>query len=147
MENREVSSANSSYSLLRPSAKSLIYIKNRKGPRIEPWGTPTLTSAQDEHWPFKTSLCFLLRRMSRKMLMISPLIPFWRSLKRRPSCHTLSKAFEISRNISQTSYPLSNSFKISWLIERSWMMQESPDLNPDWFRERRLLSERKSHVN
>ena len=31
--------------------------------------------------------------------MISPLIPFWRSLKIRPSCHTLSKAFEISRDI------------------------------------------------
>ena len=35
-ENREVSSANSLHSLLRPSDKSLIYIKNNKGPRIDP---------------------------------------------------------------------------------------------------------------
>ena len=49
--------------------------------------------------------------------MISPLIPFWRSLKIRPSCHTLSKAFEISRNIPWTSSPASNAFKISWLID------------------------------
>ena len=33
MENREVSSAKSLHSLLRPSDKSLIYIRNIKGPR------------------------------------------------------------------------------------------------------------------
>ena len=146
-ENREMSSENSLHSLLRPSDKSLIYIKNNKGPRIHPWGTPALTSAQEEHWPFKTTVCFLLRIKSRKMFMTSPLIPFWRSLKIRPSCYTLSKAFEISRNISRTSYPLSNVFKISWLIVRIWLMQELPDLNPDRLRERRLLSVRKSYPN
>ena len=104
-ENKEVSSANSLHSILRPSDKSLIYLKNNKCPRIDPWGTPALTSAQDERWPFKTTLCFLLRRKSCKMFMISPVIPFWRSLKIRPSCHTLSKDFEIWRNIPQTSSP------------------------------------------
>ena len=138
-ENREVSSANSLHSLLRPSDKSLIYLNN-KNPTTDLWGTPALTSAQDEHWTFKTTLCFRLRRKSCKMF-ISPVIPFWHSLKTRPLCHTLSKAFEISRNIPLTSSPLSNAFKISWLIERrSWLMQESPDLNPHWFGERRSLS-------
>ena len=41
--NREASSANSLHSLVRPSGKSLIYIKNNKDPRIDPWGTPVLT--------------------------------------------------------------------------------------------------------
>ena len=27
---------------------------------MDPWGTPALISAQDEFWPFKTVLCFLL---------------------------------------------------------------------------------------
>ena len=113
---------------------SLIYIKNSKRPRINLWGTPARASAQDEHWPFKPIICFLLQRESRKMLMMSPLISFWRS-KVRPWCHTFSKAFEISR----VSSPLSNAFKILWLIERSWLMQESPDLDPYWFGERRVF--------
>ena len=54
----------------------------------------------------------------------------------------LAKTFEIARNMPQTSSPLSNALKISRLIERSWLMQESPDLNPDCFGKRMLLSER-----
>ena len=27
-------------------AKSLIYVRNSRGPRIEPWGTPDLTESQ-----------------------------------------------------------------------------------------------------
>ena len=76
-ENREMSSANS---LVHFSDQ---YLTNNKGPRIDPWGTTALTSAQDEQWLFKTTLRFLLRRDSRKILMISPLLP----LKKRPSCN------------------------------------------------------------
>ena len=109
-ENRNVPSANSLHSILRPSDKSLIYIKNNKSPNIDPWGTSAWTSAQDEHWPFKTTLCFLWRRKSRKILMLSPFLPFWRNLKIRPICHTLPEAFETSRSIPRTSSPLSNKF-------------------------------------
>ena len=128
MENREVSSANSLHLLLRPSDKSLICIKNNKGPRINPWLTPVQKSALEEQWPFKTTVCFLLRRIYRKILMISPRIPFWRSLKIRLSWHTLSKAFEISRSNPQTSSPLSNALinrkelidaRVTW--SRSWL--------------------------
>ena len=96
-ENREVSSANSLHSLLRPSDKSLIYVKNKKSARIDPWGTPALTSGQNEHWPFKTTFCFLLWKKSSKMFMISLLIPFWRSLKIRPSCHTCQKPLKYKK--------------------------------------------------
>ena len=49
-----------------PSDKSLIHIKNNNGPRIEPWGTPALTSDQSEAGPFNTTLCFLFLRKSHK---------------------------------------------------------------------------------
>ena len=87
--NREVSSANSLHSPLRSSDKSPVYIKNNKYPSNDQWRTPAQTSTQDEHWPFKTTLCFLLRRKPLKILMISPLISFSRSLKVRLSYHTL----------------------------------------------------------
>ena len=34
-----------------------MYIKNNKGPRIDPSRTLALTSDQDEHWLFRTTLC------------------------------------------------------------------------------------------
>ena len=122
-----MSSANSLHLLLRLSDKSLC-IKNNKGPRTDPWLTPVQKSALEEQWPFKTTVCFLLRRIYRKILMISPRIPFWRSLKIRLSCHILSKAFEISRSNPQTSSPLSNALinrkelidaRVTW--SRSWL--------------------------
>ena len=41
----------------KPSAKSLIYIKNNNGPRMEPWGTPALILVHEEDCPFNTTLC------------------------------------------------------------------------------------------
>ena len=79
-KNKEVSSANNLNSLLRPFGKSLTYIKNKRGPRMELWGTPTRISTQEEHWSFKTILCFLLVKKSFSLLMRSPHISFWRSL-------------------------------------------------------------------
>ena len=39
-------------------------------------------------------------------------------------------------------YPISKDLKISWLIERILLMQESSVLNPDWFEESRLFLEK-----
>ena len=103
-------------------------------------GTPAQISTQDEHWPFKTILLFL-----SKILIISPQIPFWYSLKISPSCHTLSRALDISMNIPWTLSSISKAVKISWLIERSWLMQVSPGLNTNWFEESRLFSEKIKH--
>ena len=49
----------------------------------------------------------------------------------RPSCQILSNAFDISRKTPLTSNPSSNYLYISWLIAKSWFMQESHGLNPD----------------
>ena len=51
-ENSNESSAKSLTFEFKPLGKSLMQIKNSKGPRIDPWGTPTLTSAHYECWPF-----------------------------------------------------------------------------------------------
>ena len=48
----------------------------------------------------------------------------------------------MSKNTRLTSKPLSIEIKISWVIDRSWFRQESPDLNQDCFREIRLLSKK-----
>ena len=40
------------------STMSLIYKRNSKGPKIEPWGTPALTEVQFEQAPGKTNSLF-----------------------------------------------------------------------------------------
>ena len=127
-ENREVSSANSLHSLLRPSDKSLTYIKNNKGPRMDSWRRPVLVSAQYEHWIFKTTLCFLLRRKSRKMLMISLLIPFWGSLGggflapiltfvlEKQRCSDLLGSFTIRNRVHRIIIRNSDSTQVSWFM-------------------------------
>ena len=54
--NNEVSSANSIGLYWRPSVKSLIQIRNKRGPRIDPPRIPARTSLQDECWPFRATL-------------------------------------------------------------------------------------------
>ena len=70
-------------------------IRNKSGPNIAPWGTPALTLAQDELWPLRITLCFLFLKKSFKKLNKFPEILLGLSLLINPSCHTLSKAFEI----------------------------------------------------
>ena len=119
----------------RPSVKSLLWIKNNKGPStMEIWGTPALTFFHVENYPLRTTRCFLSFKSSLKNLLKSipfskfskfPDMRFWVSLKMIPSCHTLSNAFEISRKTILTSRPSSKELYVSWVIDNSWLMQES----------------------
>ena len=115
-ENSKVSSVNSLQSLLSWAVKSLIYIRNKHGQRMELWRTPKQISPQEENWPFKIIICFWLLKNLSKMINI---LTFLCNLKINPSCQTLSNAFEMSRNIPLTSSQISNALKISWLIDRS----------------------------
>ena len=54
-------------------------------------------------------------------------------LKISPSCQTLSKALDMSKKTLLTYNPLSKNVKILWIIDNSWLIQESPDWKPDWF--------------
>ena len=80
-----------------------MYIKNKRGPRIDHCGISDVMVSQLEHFPFKTILCF---RFARKLLSKANRllhIPLLSRLYRRPSCHTLSNAFQKSKKIERVS--------------------------------------------
>ena len=52
-----------------PFEELFTYIKSRKDRRMEHCGTPVRMATQDEHWPFKTALCFLLVKNLFSMLV------------------------------------------------------------------------------
>ena len=62
-----------------------------------------------------------------------PSTPYDFNLNNRPWCHTLSKAFDISKNIAlvSTSGLQSNDDLISCTIERNWDIHESPGMKLD----------------
>ena len=101
MEKTKLSSAKSLVLEDKPSAKSLIYIKNNKSPRMERWGSPPLALVHEKDYPFNTTLCFLFVKECFKAFNKLPSILF--SCNIRPSCQTLSDAFEISRKTPLTS--------------------------------------------
>ena len=57
--NNELSSANNLVRLRSDSAISLIYTKNNRGPRTEPWGTPASTLLKLDEVFLMTTFCFL----------------------------------------------------------------------------------------
>ena len=101
-----------------------------------------MTSAHDECWPFNTTLCFLQLKKSFIRVISSPDIPFCCNLKSKPSCQTLSNALDISRKTRLTSWPSSNTERISCAIDSNWLVQESPGLKPDCFGDVKSFSEK-----
>ena len=51
-ENRKVPSGSSLHFLLSPADKSFMYIRNKRGPIMEPWGTPEQVSFLEEQSAF-----------------------------------------------------------------------------------------------
>ena len=142
-ENKDISSTNSLAFEDNAFDKSLIYNQNNNWPSMEPWGTSALTSDQSEPCQFNKILCFLFLRKSHKIFSKLPDIPFCFDLKMNPLCQTLSNAFDISRKTPLTSNPLSNDLYISWVIAKSWFMQDSLGLIPDWLGETSSFSIKK----
>ena len=58
-QNKELSSANNLVKLNNEEEISFTKIKNSRGPKTEPWGTPALTFLNDDMYDFMTTLCFL----------------------------------------------------------------------------------------
>ena len=114
---------------------------------MEPWGTPALTFFYVEYCTLRATRWLLSFKKSRKRFNKFPDMSFWVSLKMIPSCDTLSSAFEISRKTLQTSRPSSKEIYISWVIDSSWLMQESPGLKPDWLEEISLFSTKNSDIS
>ena len=82
--------------------------------------------------PLRTTLCFLFLRKSSKIFSKLPDMPFCFNWKKRPSCHTLSNAFDISRNTPRISWPSFIEWYISSVIDSTWFIQVSPGLMPVW---------------
>ena len=142
-EKRDLLSAQSLKFEDTPFDESLMQLKNNNTPKIEPWRTPALTFSQDECYLVRKTRCLQQNRKSCKGFLRFPETPFKDSLRINPSCHTLSKAFGITKETPFTSNPSLNGLCISWVIASNWLMQESPGLNPGWLGETNLLSVKK----
>ena len=72
---RTLSSANRRTEDLMLSGRSFIKIRNRIGPKTDPWGTPDNTGTGSEAWPSNTT--FWVRPESHELihLWVDPLIP------------------------------------------------------------------------
>ena len=130
--NTFVSSANIFTTELIESGKSLIYIKNRTGPRTLPWGTPLTTSSHpDLASPTRT----LWRRPVRNdliQLYNRPRIPYEYNLLNRRSCGTESNALAKSKYTTSIGFRLSSISVYLLITVISWDTQERPATNPCW---------------
>ena len=79
-------------------SKSFIHIRKKRGPKTDTCGAHVRIYFQSEVFPLRVNLWTL---SLRKLLISSsrfPLISFCFNLNNKPSCHTLSKVFDISKN-------------------------------------------------
>ena len=121
-----------------PHLRSLIYINKKKGPRADPWWTPAKTSAQDEDWPFKTTLWYLLlKKFSMSFNGVSDITNDL-ILYINPSCQTLSKDLEMSKKIPHSKEDCSQMICRCYCY--CWYSHESEGLKPDWASLRSLFS-------
>ena len=102
-----------------------MYIKKKRGPKIDPGGTPARVRSQSEVFPLRMTLWTLsLRKISINPSKF-PLKPFCFNLNNKPSCHSLMKGFDMSKNTPQVS-------KEELESKLRKMSQESPGKKPDW---------------
>ena len=59
--------------------KSLMYVRKRRGPRIDPWGTPVVICAISEFWLSKLKYCWLFERYNTRRSLEIPEIPKYES--------------------------------------------------------------------
>ena len=110
-------------------------------------GTPTLTTVHEKTCPSKLTFYFLSFNKSDKTLSRLPKMLFCFSLKIILLCQNSSNAFEILQKTPFTSNPSSKDLYILWLINKTWLIQESSGLKPDWFEEIKLFSLRNLNIS
>ena len=72
VENRDVSSVNNLGLHWRLSDTSLMYIRNKGRPNVEPWETSAFILSQHELWPLRITLFCIFLKKSVKKLNIFP---------------------------------------------------------------------------
>ena len=100
MVENNVSSANSFTVDFKFPERSFMYIRKMNGPKIETCGSPASTDDQLEHWPLSTTCCSLSPKKLLSRLRRFPEILICSSLNSNPSCHTMPKAFKISKKLA-----------------------------------------------
>ena len=144
MENNYVSSANSFTVDVMSTDRSLMYIRKKSGPKMDPCDTPAFTSNHCDVWPFSKTLWKPFVKIFLICSSKASEIPIDLSLKISPLRHTLSNALDISRKTPQdlrAGYA-SKAEYILWTIDNSWFTQESLARKPDWSAKSNLWSSR-----
>ena len=102
------------------------------GPRMDPWGIPALTGYSYTDFSSITTHSHLLLIKDKLNPNTQPEIPQDLSLWRRPACHILSKALNISSATALAAPNLLQTLTILWdtTIRRSTVYQD--DLKPYW---------------
>ena len=106
------------------------------------WVAPFYTTIpfQEEFWPAFVFGILKNSTGSNKRYNRFPNISLRLNFRISPSCQTLSKAFNMSKNTPLTSLPSSKDWYISWVIELSLFIQESPGRRPDWLEDNKSFS-------
>ena len=81
-----------------------MYIENKNGTNTELEGTPALALALEELSALRITFCFLFLKKFVQRLNEFLKVELRLSLLITPLSHTVSKAFEMSRNIPLASY-------------------------------------------
>ena len=131
---RRLSSANSL--ILVPSVRfllmSFMYVRNRRGPRTVPWGTPERTGAGEDLAPSTSTVCMRLERNDRIHRRSDPPMPNEESLLNKISWSTLSKALEKSKRMASVCSLLFRQRLKSLTVVMSCDTQLRFCLNPCW---------------
>ena len=84
---------------------------------MDPCGNPARISIQEEHWPFKSTPCFLLVMKSFRILIKSRHIPFWHNWKSVQHVRLYKRLLRHQGVTLKFQNLISKTFRVSWLIE------------------------------
>ena len=116
----------------------MVYIRNRRGPRPEPWGTPCSSEIGSEVEAFQKTCALLVLRYDENQDRAVPLMPaLLQRLWRRVKWSTVSKAALRLNRPSRVSWPLSAASMISELTLRTAVSVEKRGQKADCRGERR----------
>ena len=80
--------------------RSCMYIRNNRGPRTVPWGTPDVTGLVSDDFPSRMTVCSRCDRNYAIHPRVFPVIPIASSLSNRRLWATLSNAFAKSSRMA-----------------------------------------------
>jgi len=122
--------------LFIPKGKSLMYIMNNKGPKIDPWRTNTFYCSPDEHfcswfWSNITTFCFLFMTYVSNHWLFTPHMPQENNLPTRISWLTEYNALANLQKILPVCFHWLNAESILSVRVKMGFSKLIPLLNPN----------------